>query len=216
MSSERKTDVAAIVLAAGRGTRFGEQPKLLQSLGGLPLVQYAVDAALGSGARPVIVVLGHGAAEVAAALADRPVMVVHNERYRGGLSTSLQAGFGALPASAEAAIVLLGDMPLVRASHVDALISRWFETGRAAAAIVSVLHGRRGNPVLLACRLAPEIASLAGDVGAAALLRGRNGVLELDLADSAVAEDVDTPDALRRLEALDQARTKTTLPRIAE
>ena len=58
------SDVAAIVLAAGRGTRFGEEPKLLARIGGKALVRHAAEAAVQSSADPVIVVTGHYAAEV--------------------------------------------------------------------------------------------------------------------------------------------------------
>ena len=87
------SEVAAIVLAAGRGTRFGEEPKLLATLSDKPMVRWAVEAALGSSASPVIVVTGHQAEGVAAALAGVPVAFVHNPSYAEWLSTSLKAGF---------------------------------------------------------------------------------------------------------------------------
>ncbi len=60
--------VAVIVLAAGRSTRMGAQNKLLADVGGKPMVCRAVETALASKARPVLVVTGHMATEVAAAL----------------------------------------------------------------------------------------------------------------------------------------------------
>lgn len=192
--------VAAIVLAAGLGSRFGETPKLLAELRGQPLVRRVAEAAAASRADPVIVVVGRAGEAVRAALAGLAVKVVENSDYAQGLSTSLKAGFAALPESATAAIVCLGDMPLLGADILDALIAAHEET-HDAAAIVPVHAGRRGNPVLLARRLAPEIARLEGDRGAGPLLRGRDGVRELAWGDERVLVDVDTPEALAALQA---------------
>jgi molybdenum cofactor cytidylyltransferase len=190
--------VAAIVLAAGRGTRFGAAPKMLATISGKSLVRRVTEAALTSEASPVVVVTGHAAADVEAALSGMPVILTRNASYADGLSTSLKAGFGALPPEAEAAIVLLGDMPLVQVTLIDRLLQAWRGNGRPAA-LVPTLDGRRGNPVVLSRVLASDIASLAGDSGAGPLLRGRSDVIEWPVADPAVHEDVDTQQALEAL-----------------
>ena len=187
--------VAAVVLAAGRGTRFGAAPKLLATIGGKSLVRRVTEAALASEASPVVVVTGHAAAEVEAALSGMPVMLTRNASYVDGLSTSLKAAFGALPSEAEAAIVLLGDMPLVEGTLIDRLLRAWYDNGRPAA-LVPTFEGRRGNPVVLSRVLASDIASLAGDSGAGPLLRDRSDVIEWPVADPAVHQDVDTQQAL--------------------
>ncbi len=133
--------VAAMILAAGRGTRFGAEAKLLALLGGKPLVRRVAEAALASMARPVIVVTGHRAPEVEAALADLPLELAHNPDFAEGLSTSLKRGFRALPPDVEAVIVLLGDMPLVNAPLIDRLIRRWSETRPAALSVSSWKKG---------------------------------------------------------------------------
>jgi molybdenum cofactor cytidylyltransferase len=192
--------VTAIVLAAGQGTRFGSEPKMLAHLRGKPLVRHVAEAAVASSLRPCIVVTGHRAAEVERALRDLPLLVVFNAAYAGGLSTSLKAGFAALPPETEAGLVLLGDMPLVAPSLIDHLAKAWVEKGRPAA-LVPVANGRRGNPVVLSRRLAPEIAALEGDVGAGLLLRCRTDVVEWPVEDPAVLYDVDTAEALAGREA---------------
>jgi len=192
------SEVAALVLAAGRGTRFGEEPKLLATLRGKPLVRWVAEAALGSRARPVLVVTGHRAAEVERALADLAVAVVRNPDYAEGLSTSLKAGFRALPREAKAAVVLLGDMPLVGAPLVERLIEAWRDAGQPAA-LVPVTAGRRSNPVVLSRRLTRAIMALDGDRGAAPLLRERSDVVEFPIDDPTLLHDVDTPEALGRL-----------------
>jgi molybdenum cofactor cytidylyltransferase len=185
------SDVAAILLAAGRGTRFGEEPKLLAKVGGKALVRHAAEAAVHSTAGPVIVVTGHRAEAVQAELKGLAIQVVHNPLFADGLSTSLKAGFSVLPPEARAAIVLLGDMPFVRPELIDALVASWHDMGEPTA-LVPVLNGQRGNPVVLSRALQATIAELSGDIGAGAVLRGRSDVLEWPTEDSAIIQDIDT------------------------
>jgi molybdenum cofactor cytidylyltransferase len=196
------SDVAAIVLAAGRGTRFGKEPKLLAPLGGKPLVRHAVEAAVGSSAEPVIVVTGHRANEIEASLEGLPIQVARNVSFADGLSTTLKAGFAALPPEAKAAVILLGDMPLIRPDLIDTLLIRWREMGEPAALIPAV-GGQRGNPVVISRKLEDLIAGLSGDVGAGPILRGRPDVLVWPVADPAILQDVDTPDEVGKIQSYD-------------
>ncbi|MDP4026514.1 nucleotidyltransferase family protein [Methylobacterium sp. NEAU 140] len=189
-------EVASLILAAGRGTRFGPGPKLLARLDGRPLVRWAADAALAARPRPVVAVLGAHAGAVRAVLAGLDLACVENPDFTAGLATSLRAGVAALPATCAAAIVLLGDMPRVTGAHVDRLAEAFAGAGARPAAVVPVQDGRRGNPVLLNLRLLrAEIAALAGDRGAGPLLAGRTDVLEIP-GDVGTALDIDTAQAL--------------------
>jgi molybdenum cofactor cytidylyltransferase len=183
--------VAAIVLAAGRGTRFGQEPKLLATLQGRPLLLHGVEAAIGSAAQPVIVVTGHRSGEIKVALEGLPIQIVHNASFAEGLSTSLKVGFAALPPKAKAAIILLGDMPLVTAALIDELVAAWEEAGEPSA-LVPTLNGQRGNPVIISRRLHGLINELSGDSGAGLILRGRSDVVEWPTGRRAVLQDVDT------------------------
>jgi molybdenum cofactor cytidylyltransferase len=188
--------VGAVVLAAGLSRRMNGANKLLAELGGVPIVARAVDAVLATRARPVVVVTGHDAARVRAALAGRPVGFAHNPDPAAGLSASLRAGIAALGTQVDAAVVCLADMPWVRPAHVEALIDA-FE-GRAARPIcVPSFEGRRGNPVLWPARHFAAIAALHGDTGARALLEAHAAeVCYVPVADPGVTRDVDTPEAL--------------------
>jgi molybdenum cofactor cytidylyltransferase len=183
--------VAAILLAAGRGTRFGEEPKLLARFCGKALVRHAAEAAAHSTAGPVIVVTGYRADVVETELKGLPVQIVHNPQYADGLSTSLKAGFSALPPEARAAIILLGDMPFVRPGLINALVGGWHARGEPTA-LVPVLNGQRGNPVVLSRAIQTKITGLSGDVGAGSILRGRLDVLEWPTEDPAIIQDIDT------------------------
>lgn len=191
------SDVAAIVLAAGRGTRFGDEPKLLARIEGKTLVRHVAEAAVGSSVDPVIVVTGYRSEEVEADLRELPVQIIHNALFAQGLSTSLKAGFCSLPATSRAAVVLLGDMPFVKPDLIDALVDRWREGG-SPSALVPTFDGRRGNPVVLSRALETDIECLSGDGGAGPLLRSRPDVLEWSTTDPAIVQDIDTREELAR------------------
>jgi molybdenum cofactor cytidylyltransferase len=192
-------NIAVIVLAAGRSTRMGAANKLLADIAGTPMVGHVVEAALASIARPVLVVTGHEASEVRAALAGLDVTFVVNPDYATGLSSSLKAGIGAVPGSADGALVLLGDMPRITAEHLGRLIESFrAENGRCI--VVPTHQGRRGNPVLWPAAFFAEMLQLDGDAGAKRLMTAHAGdVREADLGTDAIFADVDTPEALAEL-----------------
>lgn len=195
----RRPRIAAIVLAAGRSTRMGPANKLLLQVDGRPMVARVVDAALASSARPVVVVTGHQAEAVRAALAGRDVVFVHNPDYATGLASSLRHGLGALPGDSDGALVALGDMPRLTPGHFEQLISA-FSPVEGRAIIVPTWGGKRGNPVLWAARFFPEMKAVAGDVGARHLIGEHAEVVrEVESPDDAVLLDVDTPDVLARV-----------------
>ncbi|UCH73081.1 MAG: molybdopterin-binding/glycosyltransferase family 2 protein [Rhodospirillales bacterium] len=191
--------VAAIVLAAGQSRRMGRANKLLADLDGLPMIARVVDAVLGSRADPVLVVVGHQAAEIEAALAERDVRIVHNRDFAAGISTSLKQGLRALPPEIDGALVCLGDMPRITPDQLDRLI-RAFNPVEGRAICVPTRRGKRGNPVLFARRFFEEIESLGGDVGARHLIgESPDLVCEVDMPDDGVLLDIDTPQALDSL-----------------
>jgi molybdenum cofactor cytidylyltransferase len=140
--------VAGIVLAAGRSTRMGVN-KLLLRVEGDTLVRRAARVALEAGLDPLVVVLGHDAELVARDLADFACASVVNARYAAGLNTSLDAGIAAIPPDADAAVVLLADMPLVTAPMIRTLVERYRETG---AALVASRYGAVVAPPALYAR----------------------------------------------------------------
>jgi molybdenum cofactor cytidylyltransferase len=184
-----RVSVAAVVLAAGAATRMGTQ-KLLLPVNGRPMVQWPVDAALGSKASGTVVVVGHQAAQVVAALRGRPVTVVTNPDYAAGMSSSLRAGVLAAGAC-EAAVILLGDQPFVSAGLLDKLIDRFAET-RASVVRPSLGDGP-ANPVLLSAALFPELLELRGDVGGREVVeRHRDEVSLVPVDDPRVVADIDS------------------------
>jgi len=188
----------AIVLAAGAGVRMGGRVKQLLPLGGRPLVQHPIDAAVAAGLEDVVVVLGHAAEEVAAVLALPPGgAVVVNPLYAAGQSTSLHAGVDALPCSARAALVLLGDQPEVGAAAIRAVVEA--HARRGAPVVRAAYGGRPSHPVLLGHEVWPGVQGLRGDQGARALIAAHGPRVELVDLTGPAPEDVDTADDYDRL-----------------
>ncbi len=195
----RGKQVAAVVLAAGRSSRMAPHNKLLvQDRAGKPMIARVVDNLLASAARPVIVVTGHGEAAVREALGRRPVQIVHAPDYAAGLSASLRAGLEAVPASAAAAVICLGDMPLVTGRMVDRLIET-YDADEGRLIVAPIGGGKLGNPVLWDRRFFPDMAALSGDVGARKLLEHHGEVLATVELGDAVLRDFDTVESLAGL-----------------
>ncbi|HEY1259786.1 MAG TPA: molybdopterin-binding/glycosyltransferase family 2 protein [Stellaceae bacterium] len=188
--------IGVLLLAAGQSRRMGGPNKMLAEVDGAPMVTRVARRLLASRARPIVAVLGNRADEVDAALGKLPVERVRNPDFAAGLSTSLKRGLAALPADLDGVIVALGDMPLVSGRHLDRLIAA-FNPLEGRAIIVPTRRGKRGNPVLWARRFFPEMAQIAGDVGARHLI-GEHAelVAEIEMDDDAILVDIDTPEAL--------------------
>jgi len=189
--------ITGILLAAGRSTRMG-QPKLLLPWGRVQLVQHVAQTALRSALDHLIVVTGHRAEHVEAALAGLPVTPVHNAAFLDGQSTSVRAGIAALDANVEAAMVLLADQPLLQPSTIDALIAEYHQ--HQPLIVAPQYHGQRGNPVLFDRTLFSELGALQGDQGARPVLQAHRQQMHLvDVADEGVLLDLDTPDNYQQL-----------------
>ena len=191
-----KNKIAAVILAAGKASRFGS-PKQVALWHNKPLLSYAVDAALASQANFVIVVLGANADACQVVLKDRTVHIVNNDAWAEGQSTSLKAGLGALNQEVSAAIFLLTDQPLITSSVIDAIIARYQET--LAPIVWPEFEGKRGNPVLFDKSLFSEMQQISGDVGAKpVLLAHQDDAAGVPVANPGILLDIDTPKDLER------------------
>lgn len=174
--------IAGLVLAAGAGTRFGAEPKLLAELDGRPLLEHAVTAQCAVAALDrVVVVLGSHAEEIRRQVAFGRAELVVCDAWEEGQSASLRCGAAAL-AGADAVIVTLGDMPRVGPEVIARFVG---EPPRTRA----TYGGRPGHPVVLGPTELAAVADLRGDVGARQLLAGGRTI---ECASLAGGDDVDT------------------------
>jgi molybdenum cofactor cytidylyltransferase len=196
------SDFAALVLAAGASTRFEGGHKLLAEFEGRALILHVLELAKLAPVEVRLVITGARVGEIAALAEKAGMRTLHNPDFASGLSSSLKAGLAALPLDCAGALVLLGDMPLIRPSTLDTILAA-ARANPAYAAIVPTHRGEWGQPVLLRRSLFGEIARLSGDQGARAMLRSRADIMTLEINDPGILADVDTRDAL---EAVKNAR----------
>jgi len=196
------TEIGAVVLAAGRASRFLaagglEATKLVATLDGEPIVRRVARAALASHTRPVVVVVGHAREAVASALDGLAVRIAFNPDFATGMASSLRTGLAALPSEIDGAVILLGDMPKVEPNLIEALLGA-FKTRQGAAAAAPVREGRRGNPVLLGRKLFAAAMRLSGDEGARRILASipPTEMIEVPADGWDLSFDVDTPSDL--------------------
>ncbi len=189
----------AVLLAAGSSERMGEENKLLSRIGGVPLVNRALQSLKAAAIGEIVVVLGHQADEVRKVLDGDDLTFAENPDYEAGLASSLRCGLKALP-GVEAVAVMLGDMPQVRPETIE----RLFETIDTADGILVALptwQGKRGNPVVWHRALFDPMIELEGDQGARSLLERYSAfVAEVPVDDPGVCLDVDTEEALKALQ----------------
>jgi molybdenum cofactor cytidylyltransferase len=202
-----RDQIGALVLAAGRGQRFGGD-KLMSSFRGRPLVSHVLEVVQTSMASGVV-----AAACAVVPAGDEPLnrlalrwglLPVPNPEPALGISQSLRLGLTALSDSwgerLGAAVILLGDQPLVKLEVIGALAEAWRNRqGRFIRPRYFASPDEPGHPVLLDRSLWLAAEAIRGDVGLGTFQRpGEPGVILLDLPGE--NPDIDTPHDLRALE----------------
>jgi molybdenum cofactor cytidylyltransferase len=197
MTAERSAAVAGILLAAGSSRRMGRN-KLHLEWEGQSLLRLAATRALAGGLSPLLVVLGHEAERTASLLAGLPHRAVLNERHALGINSSLACGLAAVPATAAAAVVVLGDMPFVTAEMIAALLARYRAT--AAPLVVSDYDGVNAPPILYDRALFGELMAMTTSGCGKQVLERHRGAAEVLRWPVAALTDLDV------LEDYEQAR----------
>ncbi len=191
--------VSALVVAAGLSRRMG-QFKLLLPWGENTVIGHVVATLEAAGVAEIVVVTGHRATEVTAALAETRAKPVFNPRYaQGEMLSSIQVGLAALGAAAGGALLCLGDQPQMQLETVLALLAEAQSDG-CQRVVVPSYSMRRGHPVLLPRRLWPQVLAAKKDLRSVlAEQRERTRYLVVDTA--AVLADLDTIEDYERWQA---------------
>lgn len=195
----RAPRIAIIVLAAGQSRRMGKDNKLVADVNGTAMVRHTLENIAGVVPDEPIVVTGHEADMVTAALAGLDLKIVHNPKFAAGLSTSLVTGLGALDDEVDGALVCLADMPRVSREDIKKLIAA-FDPIENRAICVPTFRGKRGNPVLWGREFFDPMSRVSGDVGARHLIGAHDDkVVEVEVDSDGVILDVDTPEMLKAI-----------------
>lgn len=190
---------SAVVLAAGTSSRMRGQHKLLMPLGGKPVIRQTVERLWAAGPQEVVVVTGHQALEISAALADMPIKIQLNLRYEEGQMTSAAVGVGALQMATDAVMMCLGDMVLLGSSDYAELAKVYLDqTDRSI--VIPYFQGQRGNPILFASSYVHEVAIGERHIGCKKLANEYpDDVYRYEAAHDRFTTDLDTPEDYTRL-----------------
>lgn len=146
--TDKAPTFSAVVLAAGLSRRMGAPNKLLLPVRGQPMIRQVLESVLGASFVEVVVVLGHEAPEVAAAINSLGVRSIVNDDFASGQVSSVRAGLGALKQRTDAVMICLGDQPLL--TTADLLDAQSAFARRSHGSVLVPMYGeQRGNPVIV-------------------------------------------------------------------
>ncbi|MGB2697101.1 MAG: NTP transferase domain-containing protein [Candidatus Zixiibacteriota bacterium] len=138
------TDVAAVILAAGKGKRMkSDIPKVLHTVGGRPIMEYVINTVKSLGIKKVVVVVGHKGEMVADFLKPYQIDLVWQKELLGtghalAQTKSVLSGFrGTI-------LVLCGDVPFLSTQTIKELIQTYRRTDASATVLTAVLEYPQG------------------------------------------------------------------------
>ncbi len=192
--NRKRPKVEILLLAAGASRRMQGRDKLLEDVGGKPMLRHAAEVALASAADRVHVVLPPDATARRDALAGLDLDLHEAPDRAEGMAASVRAGIAALSDDCDAVVLAFGDMPDVTPADFDALVAAFDPVqGREICRAVTE-SGKAGHPVLFGRRFFESLAALAGDRGARDVLRGAPEYLhDVETAGEGAVTDLDTP-----------------------
>jgi CTP:molybdopterin cytidylyltransferase MocA len=190
--------ITAVLLAAGLSTRMNGGFKQLMPYRGRTIVEACLETLLASTADDAVVVLGHRADEVAAAVSRFRVRTTLNPDYERGMSTSVVAGLRAIGPDSDAMMVALVDQPHLPVAVFDAVLDRYRDTG--ARVVVPTIAGDTGHPVIFDLSLRDEILAVDPAKGLRSVTYAhRLETLRVPVDAVGVLDDIDTPEDYERL-----------------
>jgi molybdenum cofactor cytidylyltransferase len=180
----------ALILAGGESMRM-KAAKMLLPYNGKTIIETVIENVTGSGVDKTVVVLGAGKEDILKVIRKYSVMHCYNKDYGQGMLSSVKCGFRFLPDDFEAAMVFLGDQPMIPSEVADTIISAYRTTKKGI--VMPVYDRKRGHPLLIASKYRDEIEKL-GTVENLRFIAHRfpSDVLEVETKISGILKDIDT------------------------
>jgi molybdenum cofactor cytidylyltransferase len=183
-------EICAIILAAGESTRIGTN-KLLLPWNGKPMISFIIENVIQAQFDHILVVLGAFRDDILPLIKKMPVRHCYNPYYKQGMLSSVQCGFRNLPDTANAAMVFLGDQPMISGAVARLLIQEYRKS--KAGMLVPSYKGKRGHPVLIDTKYKNAIEKLDPAEGLRALFyRSNEDIKEVEVDEPGILRDIDT------------------------
>lgn len=187
----KSSDVAALLLAAGRSRRMGVFKPLLP-FGNTTVIHSCIQNLRAAGVQDIVVVLGHRAAEVESSLKDLELLFALNPDPESEMSSSIAHGVQQLPDTAKAVLIALSDQPAIPPAAIEAVVAEW---KMGAKLVVPQFQGRGGHPVLVDLIFRQELFNLDPQQGLRSLFAERKAqVHHLPVRSPFIVRDMDTWD----------------------
>ena len=196
-----KKPTAGIILAAGMSTRLVQSKQLLY-LKGKYLLEWVLDACVGSELDKTFLVLGHQHQTIVQTLDQQlqhpDIEVVVNSNYREGQSQSLRAGLQAAGNAYASVMFLLGDQPMVDSGMINFLLNRFWNSRKDIC--IPINRGKRRNPVIFNKNWYDRLLEIKGDVGARKIIAANaQHLLAVEVENSMYFHDIDTEQDYKHL-----------------
>lgn len=194
--------IAAIVLAAGKSERMG-QNKLLLRLNGNTLIGIILDAIIAAKIDEKVVVLGYKPQQIIESIKARldSIKTIINENYEQGMTSSFQKGLG-LMRHVDAAFLILGDEPILDKNLLNVMIQRMEKDGDNALIVSPIHRGKKGHPLLFRKQLFGEMLELKKNETIRDVVhRHADRLLTIEAPEWTIM-DIDTPEDFARVRNL--------------
>lgn len=193
----KSVKIGCVILAAGKSARFGGI-KQLYHFQRVMLVQRALNAANGSSADYVVLVLGASSDKILETADPGRAQILLNKKFESGLSSSIKCGISNLPDDSAGCILMVADQPWLTSKHLNKLIKE-FNEGNFKH-VVALSHNKEPrNPVLFPKRLFPRLMKLRGDYGARSITIKSKELRLVEIRDRKVFLDIDTRRSIKDL-----------------
>lgn len=192
--------LAAVLMAAGSGSRMGYKPKCLLHLDGVPLMTRMLQNLRQVGVDELIVVLGHYHERIEPLVQPHQAKVVLNPNPDEGQVSSQRLGLGALVQHHDAIIMALADQPLLEAEDLRTLLARFAARGPSTQMLFPQVNQTPGNPVIITSQVKTDILGEASDYGCRQWRSAHPLSVERFISDNThFSWDLDTPEDMKAL-----------------
>ncbi len=194
--SKRGKKVMGVILAAGNSTRMGKDNKLLRNIGTAPLIRNTAIEMLKSDLDTCSIVLGYQSDKVADVIKDLNINLILNPLWKEGQASSLRAAINSLDSTYSDLLIMLGDLPGIKSSHINSIIEEHLLTdNRKSKITIPSFKGQKGNPVIWGRSFFHDLSNLEGDVGGRTLFSEHPAAINiLEMDEPWVVKDADTPE----------------------
>lgn len=184
------SEIWAVILGAGESKRMKTQ-KLLLPFDGKTMIERVIENVMQSDVDHTLVVIGSNREEILGVIGNLPVSLCYNDNYKQGMLSSVKCGVKALPENFEAALVFLGDQPMIPKAAVNMVIDTYRNSNKGI--VIPTFRKKRGHPLLIDRRYLEEIERLEEKEGLRGLaIKFPYDVLEVETNMPGILRDIDT------------------------